>query len=69
MIIVDTSAFGFRPATGQGYDGVALLRAGGNLGTASLLYDGRALGGFNRSPRGGGSARRRPASHFQYGKW
>ena len=43
MIIADTSASGFRPATGQGYDGVALLRAGGNLGTASLLYDGRAL--------------------------
>ena len=43
MIIADTSASGFRPATGRGYDGVALLRAGGNLGTAALLYDGRAL--------------------------
>ena len=43
MIIADPFVSGFRPAAGQGYDGVALLRAGSNLGTASLLYDGRAL--------------------------
>ena len=43
MIIADTSASGFRPATGRGYDGVVSLRAGGNLGTGALLYYGRAL--------------------------
>jgi len=43
MIIADPSLSSYRVSTGQGLDGVALVRANTNLGTASLIYDGRLV--------------------------